>query len=98
VDLSLEVTEEDIKSGKHRAGEYDKCPVAIALKRLGFTDVDADEDRILVTNGRERLVFKTPRCVDLFINDVDNNSKVKPFICKLKVPRIAMAEDERQTL
>lgn len=96
MDLILEVTQEDIEIGKHHAGEFNQCPVAIALKKLGFTDVDADEDRILITNGRERLVFRTPRYVNHFISDFDKGSEVKPFRCNLDIPRVAMPEDERK--
>lgn len=98
MNLILEVTQEDIEIGKHRAGEYNKCPVAIAIKRLGFTNVDVDEDRILLTNGQERLVFRTPKYVNHFIGDFDNGSEIRPFKCRLDIPRIAMKEDERKSL
>lgn len=98
MNLILEVTQEDIEVGKHHVGEFNQCPVAIALKKLGFTNIDADEDRILITNGQERLVFVTPKPINHFIGDFDNGSKVKPFKCKLEIPRIAMKEDERESL
>jgi len=98
VNLILEVTEEDIEEGKHHAGEYHLCPVAVSLKKLGFTNIDADEDRILLTSGPERYVFKTPRLVNHFISDFDHGREVKPFKCSLEIPRIVMEEDERKPL
>lgn len=53
--FDVEVTPEDIKEGRDHAGVFDKCPVAVSLKRLGCEKIDADEDRILLTGCNQIL-------------------------------------------
>lgn len=96
--LKIEVTEEDISAAEHNAGEYNKCPVARALAKLGFTQIDADEDRILLTNGNNRLVFSTAREASIFISDFDSGHLVKPICFDLGIPRDALPSDERKPL
>ena len=98
--LKISVTKEDIAAGEHHAGEFDSCPIAVALKRIGCEEVDADEDRILVSLKGNRYLYKTPRNAMLFISDFDSGqeSYVKPIEFVLEKPRLAMIEDERRSL
>lgn len=100
--MKIRVTQTDIKEAKHNAGEYDKCPVARALIRFGFSKVDVDEGRIILSkgtrNGFRRYLYKTPLAVDLFIDDFDNHRKVEPFDFVIAQPRLAKIDDERKPL
>jgi hypothetical protein len=79
MEIHVDVTQEDIENGKGHEGEYDKCPVCCSLKRLGCTDLNIDENRMIFTKDTTKYLYITPRVVDLFIDDFDNNRPVKPF-------------------
>lgn len=96
MEFNVEITQEDIQEGI--AGVYNECPVARSLKRLGCQNIDADEDRILVTFNDKRYLFKTPRKANHFIDDFDCDREVKPFEFKLEKPRLATVDDERKPL
>lgn len=96
IEFDVEVTLQDIKSGQE--GVFDCCPVALALRKLGCDKIDVDEDRILLTHNNKRLVFKTPRTANLFIDDYDSSREVKPINFKLEKPQLATIKDERMPL
>jgi hypothetical protein len=91
--FEVEVTKNDIEQGEE--GVFDCCPVALCLRRLGCEKVDVDEDRILLTHNNKRLVYKTPRIANLFIDDFDSSRKVEPINFKLEKPQLATIKDER---
>lgn len=100
MEAQVNVTADDIKAAEGHSGVYNKCPVAQALFRLGFGDVDADEDRILVTKPESpplRLVCKTPVSVSLLIGDFDDDKPVAPLSFTLQF-RTATQVDERQKI
>ena len=94
--LEVKVTQADIEAGI--PGVYNECPVAQALKRLGCEQIDADEDRILLTHDNKRYVFKTPRAANHFIDDFDCDREVKAFEFELEKPRLATVDDERKPI
>jgi len=81
--IPIEITQSHIDAGEGHAGEYNKCPVAVYLYELGFDEVNVDEDVIKFSWKGKPLVFKTPRKIDLFIDDFDNNRPIKPFTDEL---------------
>lgn len=96
MEFEVEITQEDIEKGI--AGVYNECPVARSLQRLGCQNIDADEDRILLTYNDKRYLFKTPRKANHFIDDFDCDREVKPFEFKLEKPKIATVNDERKPI
>jgi hypothetical protein len=72
----------------------------VALRRAGCTEVDADEDRILVSIAGKKYVYKTPRNASLFIDDFDNGREhdVKPIDIVLENPKLATIADARLPL
>jgi len=94
--IPIEVTESHIQAADGHAGEYNKCPVAVCLYEMGFDNVNVDEDLIKVTLNGRPLTFKTPRMVNLFIDDFDCDRPVKPFIDELTtlvLPTISKDDD-----
>jgi hypothetical protein len=97
----VNVTEADIKAAEGQAGVYNKCPIALALIRLGFVNVDVDEDRILITKLEvppQRLVSKTPMPASLLIGDFDDDKPVTPLSFTLNKLRPATQADERKKI
>lgn len=56
------------------------CPVALALKDSGYSDVSVGLNVIFI--GLK--IIKSPRSVDRFINKFDRKKSVKPFNFILK--------------
>ena len=94
--FDVKVTPHEIGQGQE--GVFDCCPIALALKKLGCKKIDVDENRILLTYDNKRLVYKTPRTANLFIDDFDSSRKVEPIIFKLEKPQLATIKDERVPL
>lgn len=92
--LEISITESDIQNG--RAGDYGRCPIALALMKLGCGQIDVDEDRILVTINSKRYKYTTPRKAMLFISDHDANTKVKPLNFSLEKPKLIDISDIRE--
>jgi len=96
--IQLEITEDDIKQAEGQAGVYDKCPAALVLTRLGFLKIDVDENRALLTTSEgARLWCKTPRELNLFISQYDEDEQVKPLSCVFTEIREAKPDDERRS-
>jgi len=81
--IAIEVTQSHIDAAAGHEGEYNRCPVAICLYEMGFDDVNVDEDVIKLSINKQLLGFKTPRAIDLFIDDFDKSRPVKPFVTRL---------------
>jgi len=96
--FEVKVTAQDIEDGAGFAGEFNKCPVVCALQRMGCEQIDADEDRILLTFKKNRFLFKTPRVANHFIGDFDYGREVQPIEFILEKPNLATIEDERPSL
>ena len=96
--LEVKVTQKNIEAGCNDVGVYNACPIARALVGLECEEVDADEDRILLTLKGNRYIFKTPRKASLFIDDFDHDREVKPIEFVLEKPKLATPEDERQPI
>lgn len=88
--LLVTVTQEHINKALGYEGEFDKDPIAHALKEEHqCSEIDVDEDRILVTTPEgQRLRFKTPRLANHFIGDFDDGRRVKPLIFELADPEV----------
>ena len=82
MEISIEVTPHHISIG--RSGEYNACPVAIALWEAGYRDINVDDEFVKLRQGRKELAFKPPKEMRLFIDAFDNYRPVKPQIFKLK--------------
>lgn len=96
MEIRVEVTSEDIQTSKGKEGVFDDDPIAKSLKRLGYSEIDADEDRILITDSsNQRLFCKTPRPMNLFIEKFDNYETVSPEIFVVTEIRPALEADER---
>lgn len=74
--MVVQVTEDHIDQGDY--GICDSCPIALALKEMGYADVWVD-DRWISLDGRDGKRYPIPRAVDLFIDDFDREREVKPF-------------------
>ena len=99
MEVRVNVTAADIKAAEGQAGVYNKCPVAQALFRFGFVDVDADEDRVLVTKPETpplRLVCKTPVLVSLLIGDFDDDKPVAPLSFTLQFGAATQADERKK--
>lgn len=76
--MKIEVTQDDIVSGKHGIARL--CPVALAMRRAGFHNPIVGEDEI-VADGR---TWKTPAFVSEFVQDFDGGETVvEPFTFEL---------------
>lgn len=64
--ITVEVTQQDIERG--RPGTCGECPVALALKRRGFTHVDVNEDWISVDYRYSRSGSDVVWFIDNFYN------------------------------
>lgn len=79
----IEVTQECIDEAnnwkyKGLAGQRsENCPVAQALKRKGFKDIEVH--KMEVYNLRTRYAAYLPAVATRFIEDWDSNLEVKPF-------------------
>jgi len=96
MEIPVAVTQQDIDEAEHCLGVYDECPVARALQRLGFTRIDVDANRILLSVGTRRYVYQTPRLANIFIDEFDAERAVQPFDFVLECPKIATVDDERK--
>lgn len=76
--ITVEVTQQDIERG--RPGTCGECPVALALKRRGFTHVDVNEDLISVDNR----YYRSDSDVAWFIYNFDNGRPVFPQTFELE--------------
>ncbi len=74
--MKIEVTAYHISQG--RSGEYNSCPVALALWEAGFRNINIDENMMKLTYGRRNLEIKTPKPIKSFISDFDNFRDVEP--------------------
>jgi len=96
MNIQINVTTENIEAAKGQDGVYNQCPIAQALRQLGYLNIDADEDRILLTSSDgQRLFCKTPREISLFIDRFDNGEAVSPSSFTISEIRPAIAADER---
>jgi len=71
--LKVNVTRDDIKRGVRE--NIHLCPIARALRRLGFSKISVDQNGIEIRNK----VFDIPPKASRFINDFDFEELVKPF-------------------
>lgn len=80
--IKVEVTKEDIANGERE--NSCKCPVALALSRLG-TDVSVGNGEIGFWLGDKYRLIEIPDMVDDFITQFDNGKEVEPFEFTLNV-------------
>ena len=82
---TVEITEEDIVTGKHNG--YD-CPVAKALKKIKLigpvVGVNSFSYIDLITGKVIDIAWNSEK-ISNFINDFDNQKEVKPFKFMLKI-------------
>lgn len=84
--LEIDVTPDDISKG--RAGEYNACPIALALKRQGCSELRVEEGGISFKLNELNYKFETPIKAQVFIDDFDNHKTVKPFKFILEKPNL----------
>jgi hypothetical protein len=72
--LRVVVTASDIELG--RRGTHCHCPIALAVRRLGFRYRDVCVDRESVDKGGE---WKLPGVASQFVDDFDSARRVAPF-------------------
>lgn len=81
VPFIVEVTAQDIKRGVPSEG--DSCPIALALKRIGFKNSQVDYHVVTVTKGSGRneteIKFDLPARANKFTRNFDVGVTVKPF-------------------
>jgi hypothetical protein len=73
----IKVSSEHIKKGTPVGGRL--CPIALALKDAGFTDVDVDDESIQATKDGLFIYTGTPKRAATFVRKFDNEKKVAPF-------------------
>lgn len=74
--ITINVDAYHIEQG--RSGEYNRCPIALALFEQGFREINVDEDFVRLQWGNTLLEFTPPREMKLFIDDFDHFRPVKP--------------------
>ena len=74
--VRIDVTQEDIEHGCKR--DDVKCPIALALRRVGYKHISVSSYIAWMENDRHTL-RQTPPDAAKFIEDFDNNREVKPF-------------------
>lgn len=76
--LTVTVTQEDIDNGEPLNSGF--CPIALAIKRIGYQRVTVDPFRITTINDEERARFyRTPPVAVEFIREFDDLCTVAPF-------------------
>lgn len=74
--LKVRVTRDDIRNG--RKNDCARCPVARAVRRLGYAKIAVCPSEILV-NRPTQQTFRNPQKARRFINAFDAGKPVKPF-------------------
>lgn len=80
--ITVQVTEEDIKGGLRESCHA--CPIALALKRLGYERPTVDGVAIDLDT---LTTIPSPDVVNDFVIAFDKGDKVKPFAFDLEIPR-----------
>jgi hypothetical protein len=94
--VQVKVTKKDITNGVLGYGE--QCPIALALKRVGFQEQTVDQDLIAYDFNYYSVVddaydvalvgaISTPHKAVKFIERFDNYEPVDPFEFVLRVPK-----------
>lgn len=79
--IKVKVTKQHIKNGKQDNVHF--CPIALAVRALGYKRVTVDSDNIITRNA----CFSMPYEASDFVFDFDEFRPVKPFTF------IALTED-----
>lgn len=83
--MKIKVTKHHIYKGS--LGNCYECPIALALKHAGFTNVwVVDLDLQVYYNGRNRILPTPQSCYD-FIHNFDKGQDVEPFEFELDLPQ-----------
>lgn len=86
--MKIHVTEEDIRAGK--AGACEECPIALAMGRAGFRNVQVagfeETDTVfwILPDGTE-VQADAPLSVRQFVSEFDRGLEVSPFSFNLDV-------------
>lgn len=80
--LTVKVNAKCIINGK--VGNYAYCPVALALKSLGFNTVSVGVTIAHAKRGRNKFQIELPKKAGNFIQKFDNSVKVKPFSFRIR--------------
>jgi len=76
--FKLNITKNNIKNGD--PGNAAKCPVALALKDLGFKDIHVSIDSMsFITKNDTEIIVTMPKKVFTFICKFDSDKSVNPF-------------------
>lgn len=77
----LVVNKSNIKNGKRNNAQ--SCPVALALKRMKYTDVIVTSDGAFFIKNNVTYYCNLPKKVQKFIKKFDIADKVEPFECSI---------------
>jgi hypothetical protein len=72
--FTVHVKGKHIKQGKPGQGDY--CPIALALKDMGYSDVNVQGAGAIEVDGVD---LEVPDNIDKFIGKFDDHESVKPF-------------------
>ena len=81
--MLVEVTQENINQGV--AGNPESCPVALAMEKNGFEDVEVGDTLMCYSQQPSSLQFYTPVCIKVdspisqWIYDFDGGEEVFPI-------------------
>lgn len=82
ITLHVEVTASDVERGLRKDGQ--SCPIALALQRRGYTEIEVDADVISFADGYQHFYCEPPASARTFICAFDNGAEVVPFTFDLK--------------
>lgn len=80
--LTVEVTQEDIRTGIRC--KIEECPIALAVRRLGYNAQVGRTHCFLVENGRDKYVARLPDEAFSFRSEFDRGVLVDPLIFELE--------------
>lgn len=83
--IHVVVTQEDIEKGIK--GDTSNCPIANALKRMGYTDVKVGYLHSWIHRNGRTLTVRMPIEASFFVDNFDNRETVAPFSFDLKLEK-----------
>ena len=78
--ITIEITKKHITKGKRK--NPDSCPIALALREVGFENVLVASSYVFVRND-EPLTAEFDELTFSFLNDFDNKVATNPFTMEL---------------
>jgi hypothetical protein len=82
MEIKVIVSQEDIAKGVKR--DPDNCPIACAIKRMGYTDVSVAALGVYFWSGDTYYSLALPQEATIFITRFDKDFSVAPFSFNLE--------------